>query len=106
MVAADLEALLEREGASVVGMASSVAGGLKLLDATHPEAAVLDLNLAGEVSKPLAAAFAERCVPFVIVTGYGESWTRSSEFRDAPRIDKPVDHQRLVHLLGQSLAGR
>lgn len=104
IIAADLEDVLAREGATVVGIASSVAHGLALVDKAHPEAAVLDLNLGGEISAPVASALAERSVPFVIVTGYGESWSRYPEFRDVPRTDKPVDPWHLIGLLSRALA--
>ena len=103
LIAADLKQNLEREGA-IVGIAGSVARGLELLDEIGPDAAVLDLSLGGKVSAPLAAAFTERNVPFVILTGYGESWMTFPEFHQAPVADKPVDHAVLVRLLGSALA--
>ena len=104
LIAADLKQSLEREGA-IVGIAGSVARGLELLDEIDPDAAVLDLSLGGDVSAPLAAAFTERGVPFVILTGYGESWMTFPEFHQAPVADKPVRHEVLVRLLGRALAG-
>lgn len=104
LLAAELEAVLESAGALVVGMASDVAQGLKILENEHPEAAVLDLNLGGEVSAPLAAALKERNVPFVILTGYGDSWMLFQDFLSAPVAEKPVDHDQLMRFLGDALS--
>jgi DNA-binding NtrC family response regulator len=104
LIAMEVEDVLSREGAVIVGTANSVAHGYEVLARTDPEAAVLDLNLDGEVSAPLAAAFTERHVPFVIVSGYGEGWDQHPEFRDAPRLQKPVEYRSLVRLLAGMLA--
>ena len=104
LIASDLESALKREGASIVGMANSVARGLELLAEHRPDAAVLDLNLGGDVSAPLAAALAERDVPFVIVTGYGESYMTFPEFEHAHVAEKPVDYQQVVRALSDALA--
>ena len=104
MIAAELEDALTREGATVVGTAGSIARGLQLLDEEDPDAVVLDLNLGGEVSAPLAAVLADRNVPFVIVTGYGESWMTFSEFRHAHITEKPADGRQIARLLVNALA--
>jgi len=104
LIAADLKEALMQEGATVVGMASSVARGLELLEETNPDAVILDLNLRGEVSAPLAAALEDRNVPFVIVTGYGDSWMTFSEFSKAHVTEKPADNSQIVRMLVDALA--
>jgi DNA-binding NtrC family response regulator len=102
LMAMELEDLLEREGAVVVGSAGSVARGRELLN-DEPEVAILDLNLAGEDSTPLAAALAQRHIPFVVVTGYDDSRVLETELAGAPRTQKPVNHATLVRLLQRLL---
>jgi hypothetical protein len=61
------------EGASlqVVGPAHSVDHARKLLAHQHVDAALLDVNLAGERTDDLAATQAHDKVPFAFLTGYG-----------------------------------
>jgi DNA-binding NarL/FixJ family response regulator len=103
LMAMELEDLMESEGAVVVGSAGSVARGRDLIDQGQPEVAILDLNLAGEDSTPLAAALTDRDIPFVVVTGYDDSWLLEAGLAAAPRTQKPVNHAILVRLLEQLL---
>lgn len=67
----DLRRQLEGAGAVILGPASNVSDALELIK-TLPrvDAAVLDINLQGEMVFPVADALAERGVPFVFATGY------------------------------------
>lgn len=74
LVAMLVEDALLDAGAEVVGPVATVAEALRLLEQLRdnlPEAAVLDLNLAGEPSTPVADELARHGVPFVVATGYG-----------------------------------
>ncbi len=66
LVACDL---LEDMGAIPVGPAASVAQGLVLVDEGGLDAAVLDVNLGGQQSEPLARLLSERGVPILIASG-------------------------------------
>lgn len=86
-------------GAVVVGPVASVADALALI-ASEPniDAAVLDVNLRGEFSYPVADALLLRGVPIVLTTGYadGELDTR---FPKVPRCEKPLEFQTLEQAL-------
>ena len=71
LVAMLVEDALLDAGAEVIGPVATVAEAMALLDAGSPDGAVLDLNLAGETSTPVADLLAARGVPFVVATGYG-----------------------------------
>jgi DNA-binding response OmpR family regulator len=66
LVACDL---LEDMGAIPVGPAASVAQGMVLVDEGGLDAAVLDVNLNGQQSEPLARILFERGVPVLIASG-------------------------------------
>jgi PAS domain S-box-containing protein len=70
LIAADMTARLEEAGHAVVAWASDVAQGTTLARDGHFDAAVLDLNLRGDPSFPVADILTERRIPFVILTGY------------------------------------
>jgi chemotaxis response regulator CheB len=61
---------LVHAGATVVGLAASVAEALRVLEDSVPDVALLDYRLArNETSEPVAAALSARGVPFVLATG-------------------------------------
>ncbi len=66
------------------------------------EAAVLDVNLRGESVVPLADALARRGVPFLFMTGYGDTDGLGSHAR-VPVLAKPFDPLELVVVLARLL---
>lgn len=98
-VAAELEDWLTHEGILVVGLADSTARGLDLIQETAPELVVLDIDIAGESSTPVALALHRRGVPFIAVSRPREDWRTCPSVREAPRADKPVCYSQLVGLI-------
>ena len=89
LIAMMLEDYLDVLGKEVAGTADSVADALAQIEASAPEAAILDLNLRdGEKSTPIAEALAARDIPFVFATGSGDDGV-DPRFRDRPRLSKP-----------------
>lgn len=103
LVAMELETLLGEQGCSVVGPAPTAARALALIDEELPDAAILDVNLDGQTAVPVAAALSAQGVPFLLATGY--SHALQPEMQDAPRVEKPVNHEQLVRALAQLLGG-
>ena len=104
LVAMLVEDALLDAGCSVVGPVATVAEALALLEQGEmPEAAVLDLNLAGETSTPVADALTRRGVPFVVATGYGAAGL-PPEHRDVPVLAKPYDPAELTATLARLCA--
>ena len=59
------------------------------LATTEPfDAAILDMNLNGAASYPIAEALNSRGIPFVIATGYGLDGIEPA-YRDRPMLPKP-----------------
>ncbi len=100
-LAADLGAALEAQGAQVLGPVPSMADVLHFLTAEPAlDAALLDINLGGEMVFPVADLLQGRGVPFAFVTGY-EAWTLPNTYAHIPRFEKPVNlHQVVRWLLG------
>lgn len=94
MVAWALEDMLAALGCAVVGPAARVDQALALIDTIEVDAAVLDINLNGEESYPVADALASRGVPFVFSTGYHKSEVRDA-YRALPMLQKPYERFRL-----------
>ena len=70
---------------------------------THAEsdisAAVLDVNLDGEMVYPLAQRIVARRIPTVFVTGYDLHSTLPEGLRGVPTLQKPVDSAALIRRL-------
>ncbi|WP_272473617.1 response regulator [Baekduia alba] len=66
--------LLEREGVSVVGVASSTVQALRQADALRPEVALIDVELGDESGFDLARRLADRPDPVrvVLISTYSE----------------------------------
>ena len=103
LVAMELEDLLAEQGCAVMGPAPNADRALALLDEELPDAAVLDVNLNGQTALPVVTALRAQGVPFVLATGYSQSL--QPELKDAPRLDKPVDHGKLLRVLAHLLDG-
>ena len=104
LVAEDLRGLLAKRGCDVVGPAPRVEQGLNLVAAGGLDGAVLDINLGNEDCFAIAAALTERSVPFLFLTGYDDSNLVPAEYRQAPRLSKPVDEARLLSLAREIFA--
>ena len=71
LVAMNIEDMLLELGHEVAGLASRLTPALALAGEAEIDAAVLDVNLAGEQSFPVADLLDRRGVPFLFATGYG-----------------------------------
>ncbi|EGF94874.1 response regulator [Brevundimonas diminuta ATCC 11568] len=89
LVAMLLETILSDMGCTVIGPESNVGDGLRVVTGeTDLDAALLDVNVAGQEVFPIAEALKARGVPFVFSTGYGESGL-PEHWRGNPTVQKP-----------------
>jgi CheY-like chemotaxis protein len=102
MVSWALEDMLAGLGCEVVGPAARVNQGLELVAAGCIDAAVLDVNLNGQKSYPIADALAARGVPFVFSTGYNKD-SVPEQYRDFPMLQKPYNRLKLGKTLEKLL---
>jgi CheY-like chemotaxis protein len=78
-------------GADVLGPVGSVSDALSLVEQIPEiDAAVLDVNLAGETIYPVADALKSRGVPFLFATA-NERAQLPERFADVPLCRKPFD---------------
>jgi CheY-like chemotaxis protein len=75
-------------GYEVAGLARSVEAALETLSHETVDAALLDVNLQGELVYPVANALAERGVPFVFVTAHPPR-DIPEKHRHRPVVPKP-----------------
>ena len=106
LVAMLLEDMVTDLGATVVGSASRLGRALEIVadPATVIDLAVLDVNLGGEEAFPVATRLAERGVPFVFSTGYGNAGL-PADWRSRPTLQKPFTQEQVTSVLRRALDG-
>ena len=97
-----LEDMLADLGCAVVGPAARVNQALAMIDAEAIDVAVLDINLNGQMSYPIADALAARGVPFVFSTGYDKD-SLLDGYRTFPVLQKPFHRSELGDTLANLL---
>lgn len=99
VLAQSLQHELEARGAEVMGPVPSVATAMALLSAgPPPDAAILDINLGGEMAFPVADVLRAQGVPFVFATGF-DAWSIPQAYADVPHCEKPLDLARCLRAL-------
>jgi PAS domain S-box-containing protein len=94
LVALSLQDFLCELGYSVVGPFGQVKEALTELDRRSIDAAILDVNLAGEFVYPLAELLRKRKIPFVFATGYSAE-SIDQRFAEISVLQKPIDRKTL-----------
>lgn len=101
-----LSELLQGAGADVIGPVGWATEALAM--ARQPglaiDIALLDLDLHGERSYPIADALIDRAIPFVFTTGYHCDIV-ALQYRGYPRYEKPLSGRALVATLASMLDG-
>jgi two-component SAPR family response regulator len=92
--------ILTSAGYTVLGPVPRLADALATAAKEGCDAAVLDVNLAGEWVYPVAAVLSGRNVPFIFVTGYGDG-AIPPEYAGRPRLAKPFTADQLSRALAK-----
>ena len=84
-------------GFSVIGPFSRVSDACRALQDNQVDAAILDVNLDGEMVYSLAEMLTDRKIPFVFATGYGAE-SIEARFEHVPVLQKPIEKDMLTRL--------
>ena len=90
--------MLRELGHHVAAEAGRVGEAIELVQRTHFDIAILDVNLHGEPVFPVAEAIKARHRPFIFATGYNSS-ILPDEFRNHPALQKPFRIEALRELI-------
>jgi len=101
-IALQLEDMLLESNCQVVGPASRVGQALKLLDEHPVDAAVLDLNIAGELVYPVADALEARGLPYIFSTGYNPS-DLAVPYRRQRVLQKPFSRRVFIKAMRETI---
>ena len=95
MVVSMLELVFGGFGWTMVGPAARVSKAMALVKTETFDAALLDVNLDGEMSWDVAAALKGRGIPFVLTTGYEISTLLPDFLKGSKAIRKPYNASEL-----------
>jgi DNA-binding NarL/FixJ family response regulator len=106
LLADDLRDALLEEGADVLGPVASIDEATILVARElRIDAAVLDINLRGDMVFPIADTLIERQVPFAFATGYDAS-SLPERFASIPCLEKPLRGAKVAATLAPLIVQR
>ena len=103
IVAMLIEDTLTDLGCVVADVASRFEDAMKMASELNFDVAILDVNLNGHQTYPLAQRLLDRRIPFAFATGYDPSGLQF-EFRQIPILAKPFRQVDLQRILQETLA--
>jgi len=101
LIASEIAEDVRGLGAEVAGPCATVAQATELVAREEVDAALLDVNLDGELVFPLADLLAAKGVPIVFLTGY-DSEILPPAWRSRPQVVKPITGRELRRTLTEA----
>ena len=97
--AMSLEVKLRYTGVGAIRICDRLAACLSVIEGDFdPDAAIIDVDMAGKDGRDIARQLAERGIPFIFHTGATDGERIAKEF-DAPVIMKPSSESEIVEAL-------
>jgi CheY-like chemotaxis protein len=96
-----IEDMLLNLGHDVVNVAMRLPDALKVANELAIDLAILDVNLDGHHSFPVAEVLTRRGIPFAFATGYGSAGIEDP-FKDRPVLAKPFLQADLERILTET----
>jgi CheY-like chemotaxis protein len=97
LIALLLEDMLADLGHTVIGPVGRLEKALEISQREEFDVAILDVNINGGDTYPIAEALAARDIPFVFSTGYGKNSLRAP-YHNRPTLQKPFQMDDLKKL--------
>jgi DNA-binding response OmpR family regulator len=98
LIAHSIADILTDGGYEIAGIAASADQVIRLLGQERCDLAVVDANLAGSSSVPVATALVSRAIPYVVVSGYARRELQLP-LLNAPFVPKPINARELLDAL-------
>ncbi len=102
IISLDLTEFLSSEGYDIFGQFRDIETALDALRKGAPDVALLDADLGGRSSAPIAQALNAQSVPFIVVSGQGNDFAHDDPRTAAPRIEKPISNKELISLVDRA----
>jgi DNA-binding response OmpR family regulator len=94
MIAMLVEDMLEDFGHKLVKVATRLEEALTAARNEVFDLAILDLNLGGALTYPVADMLRDKGVPFIFATGYGSGGLKEA-YSDLPTLQRPFNQEAL-----------
>jgi DNA-binding response OmpR family regulator len=98
LVAMLIEDFIVDLGHQAVGPFMRLESALAAAEREDVDFAILDINLAGKQSFPVADTLKSRGIPFMFASGYGAAGL-SEAYRDSPVVQKPFEARQIAEML-------
>jgi CheY-like chemotaxis protein len=105
MIAMLIEDMLLDFGCATVEVAGRMDAGLRLAESGDYDFVVLDVNLDGAPSYPIADVLGRRGIPVIFATGYGMGGLAAA-YAGGPTLQKPFGRADLEATVSRVLAAR
>jgi chemotaxis family two-component system sensor kinase Cph1 len=105
LIAMFVQDALESAGATVIGPVGRLKPALIKAEADAIDAALLDVDLDGELCWPIADVLAGRGIPFALTTGFTAGLGMPERFAGADIVLKPYLHESVLTTLAKLLRG-
>ncbi len=99
-----LETALEDEHCAIIGPFDRVPAALEAASKESVDLALLDVNVGGEKVYPVAEFFAERGIPFLLISGFGDQ--AAPEHENWEVFSKPFKIGALLGKMNELLTQR
>jgi CheY-like chemotaxis protein len=103
MIAMLVEDMLEDLGHDLAAVVTRLEEALALSRSEAFDLAILDLNLGGVLTYPVADVLRDRGVPFIFATGYGSGGLKKA-YSDLPTLQKPFNQESLGRAIVAALS--
>lgn len=101
LAAIQIEECLNQLGFQVVGPVSTLDEGKRLAEQQDIQGAILDINIIGGNSSPIAQVLRDRDCPFFFVTGYASPQHLPEDLSSVRRLRKPVTEKQLAQAIDE-----
>jgi DNA-binding NtrC family response regulator len=104
IIAMEIAASLEDEGAIVIGPAHTLRSAVAMASGSCISAAILDLRLRGASVTPVARLLSDRGVPFIFYSGQSRPDPIMAEWPESKIFPKPTSPSVLIGALARAIS--
>jgi CheY-like chemotaxis protein len=102
LILLNVKSMLVDLGWEVAGTAAKIDAAMRLAETGAFEAAIIDINLDGTMTYPVADILRKRDIPFAFTTGYGRN-AIDDAYAQVPILHKPFSHDQLKAMVRKLL---